>query len=176
MRAARQLTTERGALSGTALEMVASCTRLGTHFAPLLAVYFPTVLRLFARPNKVYVTRAASTAASIIRNTRLGEVLRFIVLEWRNEGGKSASFREQAAAAVAVMLGCDTGSLAVEKDSLERRIEDLEWIIKTGAVGREATVRAEMKKCWDVYRREWPDRVASCVRSYLSLRRRAHRF
>ncbi|KAJ8293745.1 Protein stu-1 [Rhodotorula toruloides] len=172
----RSLTTERGALSGTALEMVASCTRLGPSFAPLLAVYFPSVLRLFARPNKVYVTRAASTAASIIRNTRLGEVLRFIVLEWRNEGGKSASFREQAAAAVAVMLGCDTGSLAVEKDSLERRIEDLEWVIKTGAVGREATVRADMKKCWEVYRREWPDRVASftapmtpTIRKYLKV-------
>ncbi|PRQ77736.1 CLASP N terminal-domain containing protein [Rhodotorula toruloides] len=172
----RSLTTERGALSGTALEMVASCTRLGPSFAPLLAVYLPSVLRLFARPNKVYVTRAASTAASIIRNTRLGEVLRFIVLEWRNEGGKSASFREQAAAAVAVMLGCDTGSLAVEKDSLERRIEDLEWVIKTGAVGREVTVRADMKKCWEVYRREWPDRVASftapmtpTIRKYLKV-------
>ncbi|BGP33245.1 hypothetical protein JCM10296v2_005039 [Rhodotorula toruloides] len=172
----RSLTTERGALSGTALEMVASCTRLGPSFAPLLAVYLPSVLRLFARPNKVYVTRAASTAASIIRNTRLGEVLRFIVLEWRNEGGKSASFREQAAAAVAVVLGCDTGSLAVEKDSLERRIEDLEWVIKTGAVGREVTVRADMKKCWEVYRREWPDRVASftapmtpTIRKYLKV-------
>ncbi|BGP25698.1 hypothetical protein Rt10032_c06g2886 [Rhodotorula toruloides] len=172
----RSLTTERGALSGTALEMVASCTRLGPSFAPLLAVYLPSVLRLFARPNKVYVSRAASTAASIIRNTRLGEVLRFIVLEWRNEGGKSASFREQAAAAVAVMLGCDTGSLAVEKESLERRIEDLEWVIKTGAVGREVTVRADMKKCWEVYRREWPDRVASftapmtpTIRKYLKV-------
>ncbi|BGP49376.1 hypothetical protein JCM10450v2_005264 [Rhodotorula kratochvilovae] len=172
----RSLVTERTALSGTTLELVASCTRLGHHFAALLAPYLPTLLRLFARPNKVYVTRAASTIASIIRNTRLGDVVRFIVLEWRNEAGKSASFREQAAAAVAIVLGADSDTLGVDKESLERRVEDLEWLIKTGATGREASVRSDMKKCWEVYKREWPERVPSftapmtpTIRKYLKV-------
>ncbi|GAA5864833.1 hypothetical protein JCM8547_009245 [Rhodosporidiobolus lusitaniae] len=155
----RSLATERTALSGTTLELVASCTRLGSHFAGLLPAYLPTVLRLYAKPNKVYVTRAASTVSSIVKNTRLAEVLRYIVTEWRNEAGKSAAFREQAAAAVVVMLGADSGVLAVEKEHLEKRMADLEWLIKTGATGREATVRADMKKCWEVYKREWPERV-----------------
>ncbi|GAA5822442.1 hypothetical protein JCM3770_000271, partial [Rhodotorula araucariae] len=172
----RSLVTERTALSGTTLELVASCTRLGHHFAALLPHYLPTLLRLFARPNKVYVTRAASTIASIIRNTRLGEVVRFIVLEWRNEPGKSASFREQAAAAVVIILGADGDTLGVDKESLERRVEDLEWLIKTGATGREASVRSDMKKCWEVYKREWPERVPSftapmtpTIRKYLKV-------
>ncbi|GAA6028827.1 hypothetical protein JCM8097_007414 [Rhodosporidiobolus ruineniae] len=173
----RSLATERGALSGTTLELIASCTRLGSHFSVLLHPYLPTILRLFARPNKVYVNRAASTVASIVRNTRLGDVLKYIAAEWRNgEVGKSATFREQAAIAVALMLGADTGALAVEKDQLERRIDELEWVIKTGATGREASVRTEMKKCWEVYKREWPDRVASftapmtpTIRKYLKI-------
>ncbi|GAA5867014.1 hypothetical protein JCM3774_003756 [Rhodotorula dairenensis] len=155
----RSIVSERGALSGTALELVASCTRLGPHFAPLLPVYLPPILRLFGRPNKVYTTRSAATVASIVKNTRLADVLRYVVLEWRGEAGKSASFREHAAATVAAMLGTDAGALAVDKDALERRIDDLEWVIKTGATGREPSVRSDMKKCWLVYKREWPDRV-----------------
>ncbi|KPV74526.1 uncharacterized protein RHOBADRAFT_45015 [Rhodotorula graminis WP1] len=172
----RSLVTERTALSGTALELVASCTRLGHHFAALVSLYVPTLLRLFARPNKVYVTRSASCVASIIRNTRIADVVRLIALEWRNEPGKSATFREQAAAALAIALGADGDTLGVDKDGLERRIDDLEWLIKTGATGREATVRSEMKKCWEVYKREWPDRVASftapmtpTIRKYLKV-------
>ncbi|GJN90005.1 hypothetical protein Rhopal_003000-T1 [Rhodotorula paludigena] len=173
----RSLASERGALSGTALELVASSTRLGRDFAALMPLYLPTVLRLFARPNKVYVTRSASTVASIVKNTRLGgDLVRYIALEWRNEGGKSASFREQAAVALALVLGVDTDSLAVDKDMLERRMDDLEWLIKTGATGREATVRANMKQCWEVYKREWPERVAAftapmtpTIRKYLKV-------
>lgn len=62
-----------------------------------------------------------------------------------------------------VILGADTGVLAVDRDQLDKRVGELEWLIKTGAVGREPAVRADMKKCWEVYKREWPDRVASCV-------------
>ncbi|GAA6009998.1 hypothetical protein JCM10207_007512 [Rhodosporidiobolus poonsookiae] len=172
----RSLATERGALSGTALELVASCTRLGAHFAALLHCYLPTVLRLLAKPNKVYITRAASCLSSIIKNTHLADVIKYIVLEWRNEAGKSATFREQAAGAVALILGVDGGELLVDKEHLARRVEDLEWVIKTGATGREVTVRADMKKCWEVYKREWPERVASftapmtpTIRKYLKI-------
>ncbi|GAA5987319.1 hypothetical protein JCM10908_001907 [Rhodotorula pacifica] len=155
----RSIVTERGALSGTALELIASCTRLGPSFAPLLPLYLPPILRLFGRPNKVYTTRSASTVLSIVKNTRLVEVLRYVVLEWRAEAGKSASFREHAAATVAAMMGTESGTLAVEKELLERRIDELEWVIKTGATGREPSVRSDMKKCWEVYKREWPERV-----------------
>jgi hypothetical protein len=152
-------------LSGTTLELVASCTRLGAHFAALLLPYLPTVLRLFARPHKVYVSRAATTVSSIIKNTRLVDVLKYIVLEWKNEAGKSASYREQAAAMTVIILGADSGVLAVDRDQLDKRVGELEWLIKTGAVGREPAVRTDMKKCWEVYKREWPDRVASFVLS-----------
>ncbi|GAA5966876.1 hypothetical protein JCM21900_001952 [Sporobolomyces salmonicolor] len=172
----RSLLTERTRLSGTTLDLIASSTRLGAQFAPLLPLYLPTLLRLLCRTNKLYVSRSASTIASIIKNTKLGEVLRFIAHEWRLEAGKSSSFREKAAEAVTIMLGAEGVEMLIEKEALDRWIEDLEWIIKTAATDKEPKVRTEMKKCWQVYHREWPERVYNftapmtpTIRRYLNI-------
>lgn len=141
-----------------------SSTRLGPQFAPLLPLYLPTLLRLLCRTNKLYISRSATTIISIIKNTKLVDVLRFIVGEWQSESGKSATFREKAAEVAAYLLSPGPGGeLPIEKEVLDRRVEELEWIIKTAAVDRDAKVRAEAKKCWEVYKREWPERVARFV-------------
>ncbi|GAA5941988.1 hypothetical protein JCM1841_003852 [Sporobolomyces salmonicolor] len=120
-------------------------------FAPELASTAPPLTSSPPQP--------ASTIASLIKNTKLGEVLRFIAHEWHLEAGKSSSFREKAAKSVTIMLGAEGVEMLIEKGALDRRIEDLEWIIKTRATDRESKVRAEMKKCGQVYQREWPERV-----------------
>lgn len=53
--------------------------------------------------------------------------------------------------------------MAVEKDGIERRMDELEWVIRTGATDKEQKVRAEIKKVWEVYKQEWPERIAGCV-------------
>ncbi|GAA6015650.1 hypothetical protein JCM11491_007184 [Sporobolomyces phaffii] len=173
----RSLATERTRLSGSTLDLVASSTRLGPQFAPLLPLYLPTLLRLLCRTNKLYITRSTSTINNIVKNTRLVDVLRFIVGEWQGESGKSATFREKAAEITAYMLSSGAGGeLILDKDVLDRRVEELEWIIKTAAVDKDVKVRAEAKKCWEVYKREWPERVASftspmtpTIRRYLNV-------
>ncbi|GAA5851983.1 hypothetical protein JCM5353_005263 [Sporobolomyces roseus] len=160
----RSLATERTRLSGSTLDLMGSSTRLGPQFAPLLPLYLPTLLRLLCRTNKLYISRSATTIISIIKNTKLVDVLRFIVGEWQSESGKSATFREKAAEMTAYLLSPGPGGeLPIEKEVLDRRVEELEWIIKTAAVDRDAKVRAEAKKCWEVYKREWPERVARFV-------------
>lgn len=147
------------------MDLMGSSTRLGPQFAPLLPLYLPTLLRLLCRTNKLYISRSATTIISIIKNTKLVDVLRFIVGEWQSESGKSATFREKAAEVTAYLLSPGPGGeLPIEKEVLDRRVEELEWIIKTAAVDRDAKVRAEAKKCWEVYKREWPERVARFVR------------
>lgn len=49
----------------------------------------------------------------------------------------------------------------VNRDTLDKRIDELEWVIKVGATDREPKVRAEIKKCWEVYKSLWPERVAT---------------
>ncbi|KAK4050626.1 hypothetical protein OIV83_003352 [Microbotryomycetes sp. JL201] len=182
----RCLISERTRLSGTALDLIAATTRLGSQFQPLMSTYLPVILRLLCRTNKLYIARASATVTSIILHTHLIDVLKFIAQEWRAESGKSSSFREKAAEAIACMLGSSTApistattatnGLQVEKDALEKRIDDLEWLIKVGATDREPKVRAEMKKCWEVYKITWPERVASftapmtpVIRRYLNV-------
>ncbi|KAM0791723.1 hypothetical protein ACM66B_003992 [Microbotryomycetes sp. NB124-2] len=181
----RCLISERTRLSGTALDLIAATTRLGAHFQPLASTYLPVVLRLLCRTNKLYIARASATVTSIILHTHLIDVLKFIALEWRAESGKSSSFREKAAEALSCILGCSTAAsatvtgvngLQVDKDALVKRIDELEWLIKVGATDREPKVRAEMKKCWEVYKVTWPERVASftapmtpVIRRYLNV-------
>ena len=42
-------------------------------------------------------------------------------------------------------------------------MEDLEWIVRTGATDKEAKVRSEVKKLWEIYKAKSPDRVAVYV-------------
>lgn len=86
-------------------------------------------------------------------------MLKYIVIEWKIEPGKSSSFREKAAEALSVALGVGGDELMIEKEGFERRMEELEWMIRTGATDREAKVRTEIKKCWEVYKTTWPERV-----------------
>lgn len=139
---------------------MAACTRLGHAFQPLVTPYLPTILRLFCRTNKLYIARALACVQSIIIHTHLGDVLKYIVIEWKAESGKSSSFREKAAEAVGVMLGTSGTECMVNRDTLDKRIDELEWVIKVGATDREPKVRAEIKKCWEVYKSLWPERVA----------------
>ncbi|KDE09841.1 hypothetical protein MVLG_00239 [Microbotryum lychnidis-dioicae p1A1 Lamole] len=156
----RSLATERTRLSASTLDLISSCTRLHGQFQPLLSTYLPPLLRLFCRTNKLYISRALSVLHDIIRHTLLVDILKFIVIEWKLESGKSSSFRIAAAEAVSAVLGAGTAELVVPKEALDKRVEEIEWVIRTGATDREAKVRGEIKKCWEVYKREWPDRVA----------------
>lgn len=154
--------TERTRLSGTTLELLCSTTRLGAHFAPLLPLYLPRLLRLLCRTNKLYIQRTSYALTTILQNTLLVDMLRYVVGEWKAEAGKSTSFRIGASELVGVLLGLvemdgETGNRV--KEAAERRVEELEWIVRVGATDKEQKVRAEIKKVWEVYKRVWKDRV-----------------
>lgn len=73
------MATERTRLSSSTLDLLASITRLGHAFAPLLPLYLPALLRLLCRTNKLYIARASSTLQSIIAHTHLPDILKFVV-------------------------------------------------------------------------------------------------
>lgn len=158
------MATERTRLSGTTLDLLSSLTRLSTHFAALLPSYLPPLLRLLCRTNKLYISRTLASLQSIIKNTKLPSILDYIVSEWRGEGGKSASYRIGVSELILIMLGGGGGELVIEKELLEHKwLDELEWCIRTGATDKEVKVRAITKSVWDVYIREWPERIPSFV-------------
>lgn len=154
------MATERTRLSATTLDLLASITRLGSSFSPLLSLYLPPLLKLLCRTNKLYISRAQSTLSSILTHTHLIDIVKFIVSEWKAESGKSTSFRIGASELLlAILITIKNGE--IEKDVADKRIVELEWIIKTGATDREAKVRGEIKKSWEIYKSQWPERISA---------------
>jgi hypothetical protein len=155
-----QIATERTRLSGAALDLLASATRLGPAYAPLLHTYASHIARLLARTNKLYISRAQDCLTSIARNTRLAALLPYLREAIED---KSGSMRR---AAVEVTLAAVQGEhMAIDKADLERRyLPDIEHIVRKAAVDREVKVREAAKAVWQIYRKEWPERVNACVR------------
>lgn len=159
------MATERTRLSGTTLDLLSSLTRLSTSFSALLSSYLPPLLRLLCRTNKLYISRTLSTLGSIIKNTKLPNVLDYIVAEWKLEGGKSSSYRIGASELVLTLLGGAGGEGAeviIDKSTVgDKWLDELEWCVRAGATDKEVKVRATTKMIWDIYSREWPERVTS---------------
>ncbi|KAM0748266.1 hypothetical protein T439DRAFT_349587 [Meredithblackwellia eburnea MCA 4105] len=154
----RSLITERTRLSSTTLDVMSSATRLGSSFHPLLPHYLPTILRLLCRTNKLYISRATSTLISIVIHTELSDILKYIVAEWKLEGGKSSSYRISAMEVVLAFF--PEGEPLGGKENLDRRVEDIEWIVRQSVTDRESKVRSGCKKLWEYYRSIWDERVA----------------
>lgn len=157
----KQMATERTRLSASTLELVASITRLGPSFAPLLPYYLPPLLRLLCRTNKLYISRAATTLSAIIFHTKLVDILKYVVSEWKAEAGKSTSFRIGATEVVMALVKAVKNGDQTDKDGFERRVEELEWVLKHGATDREPKVRSEIKVVFEIYKSVWPERVAA---------------
>ncbi|KAI5478012.1 hypothetical protein MNV49_005704 [Pseudohyphozyma bogoriensis] len=150
----RSMLTERTRLSASTLDLMGSSSRLGHAFGPLLLPYLPSLLRLLCRTNKLYISRASATLSRLITHTKLPDILKYIVAEWKAEPGKSASFRIEATKAVGELL-------QVLGEGLAGRVEELEWVIKASATDREAKVREYAKSVWEAYKNVFGSRVAA---------------
>ncbi|KAG0139777.1 hypothetical protein CROQUDRAFT_718888 [Cronartium quercuum f. sp. fusiforme G11] len=177
------LSTERTRLSGTALDLLGSTARLGSHWDSAIPFYIPTIIKLLGRASKIYVTRASIALNTLIRGTRSAA---FIPLLLDGLSDKSLSLRVGCADALLCCLG---GSPERDRDQLElitqpnvnreglnKRVVDIENAIKIGGRDRDPKVRTIFKRIWDLYQRQWPARAASLsqpftptIRRYLGL-------
>ena len=153
-----QISTERTRLSASTLDLLASTTRLSHSFSPLLLAYAPPLLRLLCRTNKLYIQRASATLVAVITHTKPVALATHMANEWKQEGGKSASYRIACAELLVALV-----NVAAEDEEfrtkLEARMDEVEWLLKHVATDREAKARAEAKKVWEVYKDTWPERV-----------------
>lgn len=88
---------------------------------------------------------------------------------------KSATHRKGCIAGVLYALGgpdplastrdaAASEGMLVDKEIVRRRyIEDVETCIRIGARDKDIEVRQIAKKCWEIYRTEYSERVARCV-------------
>lgn len=154
-----KLLTERTRLSGSALDFLgaASCVA-SSAFGICIGLYLPVLIKLLARPNKIYVTRTCNCLAEIIHSCRHPHILTFLA---NGLDDKSSAVRRSCVEMVLESLtGGSNRSLLMDKHALEKRLGCIEETIRKGATDKEVKIRELSRSVWDVYKREWPDRVA----------------
>ncbi|KZV68563.1 hypothetical protein PENSPDRAFT_582239, partial [Peniophora sp. CONT] len=151
------LSSERSRLSATASEALSAiASGLGPDFEPLVQIYFPPLLQLCARPNKVFVSRAKQAIHVIIEQTQLPALLRPLCDVLKD---KSVALRLIALEGV---LAC-VNSLSPPELEKEARALAIEGAIRNTATDAAADVRKVARLVFDAYCVLLPDRVPTCV-------------
>lgn len=164
------LLSERTKLSGTAADLLTSVApRLANRFESLLSTFVPPLLQLCARTNKVALIRAKKCLLLIAKHCKLISLLPLLRDAARD---KSITLRN-VAVEVTLMLIESIDNI----ERLERRIGDIEIIIKSTATDRDPEVRQWSKRTFELYSERFPSRVEMFVapltpttRRYLALR------
>lgn len=155
------MTTERSRLSGATIECIATLTEgLREYFKPLIPSFFPTLLLMTTRSNKVFVNRARVCIMCIVEHTQSPTLLPHFR---RAVSDKSKSLRLVATDATLACLRC------FNPPDLESnaRGEDIETIIRITAKDADADVRKSSRLVFDAYRMLLPGRVDAYVPAFM---------
>ncbi|CAG8583223.1 4597_t:CDS:2, partial [Ambispora leptoticha] len=162
------LATERTRLSGAACEFVEELGRcLGPKFETLVDFFFPALLKLCARTNKVFITRAQKSIMTIIRNCKIPALIPKFKEALKDQ---NKTLRTSAAEFILVSLEVnDVGALS-------KYIADLEWAIREGAIDSTPAVRSTSKKTFEIFKlkfdlriQDFVDTLSSTAQKYLGL-------
>ncbi|KAG9018622.1 hypothetical protein FRB90_011108 [Tulasnella sp. 427] len=175
------MTSERGRLSGVAIDFVSSfAPRLGLRFEPLVSIIIPALVKLLMRPNKVFVNRAQTCLLLIIEHCHLPSIVPHLREAVKD---KAQTLRLAAAEATLHVLEYFDKTLLEVKEgisSIQMRhrgnVEDIESIIKDTARDANPTVRQASRKVFEKYTEIWPERVevftapfSPTIRKYLNV-------
>jgi hypothetical protein len=151
------INSDRTSLSGAAIDLLTSLsTGLGPSFASLLPLFFPTLLGLCARTNKVFTTRAKLCIFAVIKDTQSTSALPCFAESLRH---RAPSVRLVAAEGILMYLSC----LKLPIIENVSRACLLEEIIKMAARDASAEVRQAGTRIFEAYKVLSPGRVERCV-------------
>lgn len=163
-----QMLSERGRLSGVAIDFVSSfAPRLGARFEPLVHIIIPALVKLLMRPNKVFVNRGQACLLLIIEHCHLPSIVPHLREAVKD---KAQTLRLAAIeATLHVLEHFDKSLLEVREgmSSIQTRhrgnVEDIESIIKDTARDANPTVRQVSRKVFEKYTEIWEERVEAYV-------------
>ncbi|KZT09885.1 uncharacterized protein LAESUDRAFT_747896 [Laetiporus sulphureus 93-53] len=166
--------SERSRLSGVALEfMNVVVTTMERYFDALIPIFFPTLLGLCSRSNKVFSSRARSCVLAVVQHSRSPSVLPFLAESAKD---KSVTLRQ---AAVEAALACLSTFTRAELEK-EPRAREIEALIRSTATDANADVRKTGRKVFEAYKVALPTRVdrftqplTPTIRKYLDIKQTA---
>ncbi|KAK4686217.1 hypothetical protein P7C73_g3911, partial [Tremellales sp. Uapishka_1] len=143
--------SDRGRLSGVTTDLLTTLApRLSLAFQPLILVYLPPLIRLLARPNKVYLRRAEKCLATIITHCPLPSLIPIlrVGLEDKNDVCRRSS-----------AAGIERMALEWDRSVWGKGIKEFEVCLRKMGGDKDAEVRKTGKRVWAAYSEEWPERV-----------------
>ncbi|KAL7423510.1 hypothetical protein Q5752_001090 [Cryptotrichosporon argae] len=144
--------SDRGRLSGVSTDLLQTLApRLAGNFAPLVALYLPPLVRLLARPNKVYLKRSEKCLATIITHCQLPSILVHL-----RGGLDDRSDQCKRACAGGFERAVTEWPREIWSD---KEVETLEACVRKMATDRDAEVRKIAKRVWGRFMEVWPERV-----------------
>jgi CLIP-associating protein 1/2 len=151
------MNSERTRLSGAALDALGEVAlSLGSDFEPILPLFFPALLSLCGRMNKVVVSRAKTCVFGIIEATQLPGILTYLV---QSVNDKSPTIRLAVAEGALSCLRCFNPP-DLEKESLAFAIET---IIRSTVRDANANIRKVGKDVFQSFKVVLPHRVERYV-------------
>ncbi|EKD02119.1 hypothetical protein A1Q2_03481 [Trichosporon asahii var. asahii CBS 8904] len=144
--------SDRGRLSGVSTDLLQTfAPRLAAQFHSLIHLYLPPLVRLLARPNKVYLKRAEKCLQTIITHCHLPSILIYL----RNGLDDKSDACKRASA-----VGVERAVLEWDRDIWnEKGLDVLELCIRKMATDRDADVRKTGKRVWALFMDIWPERI-----------------
>jgi hypothetical protein len=147
------MNSERTRLSGVAIDLIGSvASGLGSIFEPMLQIFFPSLLTLSGRTNKVITTRARACIIVIIEATQLSSILPFFL---QSVKVKSTSLRLVVAEGTLACMNCFNPP-DLEQDT---RAREIEAVIRATARDANADIRKVSRKIFEAYKLLLPGRV-----------------
>lgn len=148
--------SDRGRLSGVSTDLLQTfAPRLAAQFHSLIHLYLPPLVRLLARPNKVYLKRAEKCLQTIITHCHLPSILIYL----RNGLDDKSDACKRASA-----VGVERAVLEWDRDIWnEKGLDVLELCIRKMATDRDADVRKTGKRVWALFMDIWPERIDESV-------------
>ncbi|KAH9929549.1 clasp N-terminal domain-containing protein [Epithele typhae] len=151
------INSERTRLSGNATDLLTmAVTALASEFEPLVPHYFPALLNLCTRTNKVFITRAKAAITALVENTHAPSIIHYSFVSITD---KSVSLR---LAAAETLLACLKTFNPPDLEK-EQRAKEIEAAIKATAIDASADVRKVGKQLWEAYKILLPARVHGYV-------------
>lgn len=148
----RALLSDRTKLTGAASDVINSMApRLGDRFAGLLPMFFPALVTLCARSNKVMAKRAEKSMQLICRHCQLPGAVPHLV---RAMSDKNAGVRVAAIATLIVLVESSSS------ERLDKRVPDIEQVLCEHAGDASGEVRQLCRTLYSLYAAQWPQQYA----------------
>jgi hypothetical protein len=147
-----QMLSDRGRFSASAIDLVQTLApRLGPSFAPLVQIYLEAIVKLLARPNKVFFKRTEKCLSTIISHCHLPAII--VELKRGLTDDASGCRRGCAAGFERAVNEWDKGVWG------EKGLVVLEEGLKRIATDKDQEVRQTGKRVWKMFMEMWPERI-----------------